>query len=328
MGTMGLMTAALGYCCSNCHNGAGTDSVSWEADDNVDKRTARRMVTMVQTINKMNFNGRQVVTCWTCHRSRDKPVITPALDYVYSTPMVEDDDILTPAKGVPTADQVFDKYLTALGGAQRVASMTSFVAKGKSVGFGGFGGGGVVEMYAKAPDQRATYIRFPNAPGRGDNTRTFNGRTGWIATPLSVYPKYEVSGGELDGARFDAQLMFPSQIKQALTNWRVSGPTLIDERKHQTVQGNGPRGLVGTLYFDDETGLLTRVVRYTPSPIGRVPIQVDYAEYRDANGIKVPYRMIFTWLDGRDNIELTDVQTNVAIDAAKFGEPVGTPGTK
>jgi hypothetical protein len=28
-----------------------------------------------------------------------------------------------------------------------------------------------------------------------------------------------------------------------------------------------------------------------------------------------------TWLDGRETFELTDVQPNVAVDAAKFGKP-------
>src|SRR5215470_4478447 len=44
--TMGLMTAALQFDCSDCHTNAGTDSVDWAADT-PRKRTARRMVTMV-----------------------------------------------------------------------------------------------------------------------------------------------------------------------------------------------------------------------------------------------------------------------------------------
>src|SRR5579872_1827693 len=75
MGTMGIMAASLGFCCRDCHTGAGTDTVVWEADNQM-KRTARKMVTMVQTFNKENFQGRQVVTCWTCHRGRDIPVTT------------------------------------------------------------------------------------------------------------------------------------------------------------------------------------------------------------------------------------------------------------
>ncbi len=94
------------------------------------------------------------------------------------------------------------------------------------------------------------------------------------------------------------------------------------DRLVNVVQGTGLRGILATLYFDQESGLLLRVVRYGKSPIGRVPTQVDYADYRDVNGIKMPFRMVFAWMDGRDAIQLSEVQTNVPVDAAKFERPV------
>lgn len=318
--TMGIMSAAVGSDCVGCHPSAGTDHVDW-ALDTPRKRTARRMVEMVTTINRDHFAGRQVVTCWTCHRGRDRPVITPTLDAVYGEPALEFDDVLAAATGVPSVDQVLNKYLQALGGGQKVASITSFVATGKSVGYRGFGGGGVVEISAQAPDKRATHIHFPEYPGRGVSVRTYDGRTGWIATPLAVVAKYELGGSERDGARLDAQLSFPSQIKQALTDLRIGPPTTIGDKDVQVLQGNGPNGTLATLYFDDASGLLVRMVRHGRSPIGRVPTQVDYADYRDVGGIKFPFHWTFAWLDGRDNFEFSDVKLNVSIDAATFGQP-------
>ena len=67
-------------------------------------------------------------------------------------------------------------------------------------------------------------------------------------------------------------------------------------------------------------------MRYGKSPIGRVPTQVDYADYRDVNGVKMPFRMIFAWTGGRDAIQLSEVQTNVSIDADKFGRPASSKG--
>jgi len=318
--TMGIMSAAVGSDCVGCHPSAGTDHVDW-ALDTPRKRTARRMVQMVTGINRDTFNGRQVVTCWTCHRGRDRPVTTPTLDVVYGPPADEADDVLVQAQGVPTVDQVLNKYLQALGGAAAVARITSFVATGKSVGYKGFGGGGAVEVAAQAPDKRATHISFPEYPDRGVSVRTYDGRTGWIATPLAVVPKYELAGSERDGARLDAMLAFPAQISQALTGLRVGPPTTIADKDVTVVQGNGPNGTLATLYFDDASGLLVRMVRHGRSPIGRVPTQVDYADYRDVAGIKFPFRWTFAWLDGRDNFEFTDVRLNVPIDASTFGEP-------
>jgi hypothetical protein len=318
--TMGIMSAAVGSDCVGCHPSAGTDHVDW-ALDTPRKRTARRMVQMVTGINRDSFGGRQVVTCWSCHRGRDKPVTTPTLDTVYGEPTLEFDDVLTPASGVPSVDQVLNKYLEAIGGAQRVAGITSFVATGKSVGYRGFGGGGVVEVSARAPDQRATHISFPEYPDRGVSVRTYDGRTGWIATPLAVVPKYELSGSERDGARLDAQLLFPAQIRQALTDVRVGPPTTIDDKDVTVLQGNGPNGTLATLYFDDASGLLVRMVRHGRSPIGRVPTQVDYSDYREVGGIRFPFHWTFAWLDGRDTFEFSDVKLNIPVDAAKFGEP-------
>jgi hypothetical protein len=318
--TMGIMSAAVGSDCVGCHPSAGTDHVDW-ALDTPRKRTARRMVQMVAAINRDNFGGRQVVTCWSCHRGRDKPVTTPTLDTVYGEPTLEFDDVLTPARGVPSVDQVLDKYMQALGGAQNVARVTSFVATGKSIGYRGFGGGGAVEVSAQAPDKRATHISFPEYPDRGVSVRTYDGRTGWIATPLAVVPKYELGGSERDGARLDAQLSFPAQIKQALTNLRVGLPTTIDDKDVTVLQGDGPNGTLATLYFDDKTGLLVRTVRHGRSPIGRVPTQVDYSDYRDVGGVRFPFRWTFAWLDGRDQFEFADVKFNVPIDSSRFAEP-------
>src|SRR5581483_3775450 len=227
----------------------------------------------------------------------------------------------------------------AVGGAQRVAALTSFVGKGTSVGFGGFGGGGDVEIVAKAPDKRSTIILFKKETGRGDQIRTYDGRTGWLRTPLNILGEYQLIGTELDGARFDAQLSFPGQIKQILTNLKTGPPTSImdlpgpssqtslqDSNTNQShsvdvVQGTGPRGLLVTLYFDRQSGLLLRELRYGASPIGRVPTQIDFADYRDVNGVKLPFRITYAWLDGRDSIELTDIKTNVAVDEAQFGKP-------
>ena len=319
MQTMGIMSAALGFDCQECHVGAGTDQVKWEFDT-PRKRTARKMVEMVTAINRDNFGGRQVVTCWSCHRGRDRPVVTPSIDTVYGTPILESDDVVGQAPGMPNAEQILDKYIQAAGGAQRLAAFTSFVAKGTSLGFRGFGGGGEVEIYAKAPDQRATRVHYKDAD-RGDVNRVFDGRAGWLATPLTVLPEYALNGGELDGARLDAQMAFPGQIKQILTNWRVGNPTSIRKQSVQTVQGNGPRGLVATLYFDRETGLLVRSVRYGRTPIGRAPTQVDYSDYRDVEGVKLPFRWTMGWLDGLDTYELSEVKLNAPIDPAKFGRP-------
>ncbi len=145
-----------------------------------------------------------------------------------------------------------------------------------------------------------------------------------------------MSGSDLDSARFDAQLSFPGQIKQILTNVKSGPPTTITDLPNRdappdttsgqnhsvnVIQGNGPRDLLVTLYFDTQTGLLLRELRYGKSPIGRAPTLIEYGDYRDVDGIKFPFRITYAWLDGRDSIMLSEVTTNVPVDEAKFGRP-------
>jgi hypothetical protein len=279
------------------------------------------MITMVNNINRDNFGGRVLVTCWTCHRNRDRPETTPTLAVMYGEPIPGHDDLIQPGQGNMAVAAIFEKYLTALGGVDRLSRVTSYEATAKSVGFGGFGGDGKVRLYAQAPDKRTTIIDFPDAPDRGTSSRSYNGTDGWVRTPLSVLGEYKLRGGELDGARVDAMMAFPAQISKIFTNLRVGDPETIDGRDARVVQGEGPNRLLVTMYFDSETGLLTRMIRYGATPIGRVPTQEDYADYRDVNGVKIPYRWTFSWLDGRDSFELTDVRQNVSIAPGRFERP-------
>src|SRR5262245_40155510 len=131
--SMGLMCAALGNDCADCHDKAGTQYVDWAADT-PRKRTARRMVLMVNAINKDNFGGRVVVTCWTCHRNRERPEATPTMDVMYGEPLIGHDDVITQRPGSPTAVSILDKYLEAIGGTERLSRITSYVATATSVG--------------------------------------------------------------------------------------------------------------------------------------------------------------------------------------------------
>src|SRR5207253_5964179 len=122
--SMGLISANLGLDCADCHPNAGTDKADFVIDT-TRKVTTRRMVEMVAGINRTNFNGQQRVTCWTCHHGRVTPATTISLDAWYDVPNPEIDDLVRTEPGNPTADQVIDKYIQALGGAPKLASVTS-----------------------------------------------------------------------------------------------------------------------------------------------------------------------------------------------------------
>jgi photosynthetic reaction center cytochrome c subunit len=327
MGTMGFFAASLSLNCTDCHVGAALDNWERYADDTPRKQTTRKMILMVRAINQANFGGKREVTCYTCHRSSNRAKVTPSLAEQYGTPPPDDPDELESvdqpaAAGAPSADQILDKYIQTLGGA-RLASLTSFVAKGTYTGYDTSDAKVPVEVYAKAPGQRTTVAHVPVGDGTTkDSTTVYDGRAGWISTPNTLVPMLVLTGGNLDGAKVDADLSFPGRIKQALTNWRAGFPeTTIDDHEVQIVQGISAGKSLVKLYFDKKSGLLLRQVRYADTVVGLNPTQVDYSDYRELSGVKLPFRWTVTWTDGQSTFEMSEVQLNVPIAAVKFAKP-------
>jgi hypothetical protein len=320
MTAMGIWSAATSLNCVDCHTMSSLAGWANFAEDTPRKRTARRMFTMMTELNKVNFGGRRMVTCYTCHRGTITPDVTPSLAIQYGAPIEDPNEIQVTQQepGGPTPDQVFDKYIQALGGAPKLAALTSIVAKATYEGFDTAFSKIPTDIVAQAPGRLTTVIH----EDIGAETRTFDGRNAWIAAPNRPVPLLALTPGqELEGATLEAQLMFPGQIKQMLTGWRVGQAAQIDEKDVVVVQGTAPSKSPVKLFFDKESGLLVRLVRYEDTPTGIATIQVDYADYRDAGGVKIPFQRTDTWVDGRSVIKLTTVQVNVPVAAEKFARP-------
>jgi photosynthetic reaction center cytochrome c subunit len=321
METMGFFSAALGYNCTNCHGNEVLGNWDRYADDIPVKQTARRMVQVVNTINKNLFQGREAVTCYTCHRGSPTPKVVPSLMEQYSEPPPDDPnevEISGRAFKGPTVDEILDRYIQALGGTERLAALSSYSGSGRYEGFDSYHTKVTVDLYAKATGEHTVIAHTQN----GDSVTAYDGRNAWVMgpdKPVSVLQL--VPGGDFDGVRLESILAFPGGLKQALTAWRTGFPTTsIDDRPVQVVQAM----LSGTrvkLFFDKETGLLTRAVRYSKTIVGPVPVEIDFSDYRAVAGVKLPFQWKLTWTGGQSTYILDDVKPNVAIDPAKFGRP-------
>ena len=179
-----------------------------------------------------------------------------------------------------------------------------------------------VDILVKAPNQRSHIVHALF----GDKVVVTDGRNGWFSSPDKPAPLIQLTGGNLDGAKLDSMVWFPTLLKTMATNWRV-GSTSIEDKDVQVVQGT-VGGQNFNLYFDEETGLLLRMVRFADSLMGRVPTQMDFSNYKEVNGVKMPFTIITTWTDNQTTTELTSIQANQAIDAAKFNRPNPAPPPK
>jgi photosynthetic reaction center cytochrome c subunit len=304
---MQFITVALGVECDACHvQGAR------EKDDKQMKLTARHMMQMQADINKNNFNGNRQVTCYTCHRGSENPVGVPAILETEGERARPAPAAAAPAPTLPTADQLFAKYIDAIGGAAAVAKITTRVEKGNTI----VGENKTpIDLYMKAPNMRYSVTHGQN----GDSITAFDGTAGWQGGgrggPRSMAPVDSMS------AMMDAAIAFPTSVKALFAQTRVRTDK-IGDKEYYVVSGRGPSTPSQVrLYFEEQTGLLTRVVRYNDAGLGNMPVQVDYADYRDADGIKIPFRWTLSRPNGRFTIQVDSVQQNVPVDDAKFTKP-------
>ena len=312
---MGMFAASMGGDCTYCHSKDAVFNRDAFSAATPRIQRARQMIVMMRNLNNNNFGGALKVTCFTCHRGSYVPETAPRLALQYGTPD-EDPNVMNfvPDTSVSAA-QILDKYLEALGGAGRLAKMSSFTAKGTYAGFDTGFGEVPVEVFAKAPNQRTTVVHLEY----GQNVRVYDGRNGWFAGPDSPAPLVTLTTGTLDLARMEALVAFPAGIKQAFSQW-VVGNSIIDDNDVQIVQGTSAGLLPVNLYFD-KAGLLVRLVRWNQTVVGPVPTQIDYGDYREVAGVKMPFTWTVSQTYMQMTIKLTELRPNVPIDAARFARP-------
>lgn len=306
--TMQFITASLGVECEFCHVQGAFDK-----DDKKPKQTARKMIEMMFAINADNFDRHREVTCYSCHRGSPDPVSMPPVmteeaKAIPAEPKLED---IKEGTG-PTVDQLLGKYLQAVGGAAAIDKVTSRVMKGEIK----FGEQSMpIEIYAKDPEKRISITHTP----QGDSVTAFNGHEGWLGMPDGH--QREMHGGDIDGAAIDADLRLPEHLKPMFSELKVRGTQKIGDHETYVVFGQREGKPPVRLYFDEQSGLLIRLVRFGETALGRLPTQIDYADYRDASGVKIPYRWTLARPAGVFTIQVSDVKVNVPVDDAKFIKP-------
>ena len=302
---MQFIAASLGVECDFCHVQG-----KFDADDKPAKKTARSMIAMTLAINKDSFSSRKEVTCYTCHRGAHDPTGTPPVQTSDTEPAHAEH---APAAAAPAADQILEKYVAAVGGAEALHKISTRVSKGN---IAVAGHDTPIEVFSKAPDKRMSVTHMPS----GESITAFDGHGGWLSGGAG-HPARDMSAPEAEAARLDADFYLPTHLKEIFTGFRVARPDKIGDTPVYTLictrQGQPPV----RLYFDQSSGLLLRQVRYADTPVGRNPTQIDYEDYRELDGVKVPFRWTLARVNGRFTIQIQESHQNVPIDDAKFSKP-------
>ena len=306
--SMEFISSSLGVECSFCHV---QDHL--EKDDKKPKQKAREMMQMMFALNKNNFEGQREVTCYSCHRGARDPIGTPLVEgEMHVSANAGNSDAPKLPANLPTVSQLLEKYVAAIGGAAAVESITSRIAKGHE----SFRGQSTsVEVLTKAPNKQAV-IRHYRA---GDSVAVFDGHAAWFSTPGRA--ARDLHGADRDDAGLDADLQFALHIQQYYPELRAEYPERIGERENDVLVGSREGRPAAKFYFDGQSGFLVRVVRYKESALGVDPQQIDYSDYRDVSGVRVPFRINTSGPTGVSTIQMDEVQENVPVNDATFSKP-------
>lgn len=304
---MASFTGSLGVRCNHCHVPGQFDK-----DDKPAKQTARKMIRMVFDLNKGSFDNRGAVTCVTCHRGQTKPANVPSLGqslWLPSTQTAKQESVL------PSVEQILERYVQALGGRAAIERVTSRVWKGSRVGADGV----LVpeEVYAKAPNKLLTVTSYPNVVFRTG----FDGAHGWARNNQGTL---DIPAAMLAQLRREAEFYRETRLKDIYSKLTLVGRETVGGREAYIVEAApADGGDIEKLYFDVETGLLVRKYSETKTVLGQFPTQTDYEEYREVDGVKLPFNIRWS-IPGRAwGRKITEVKQNVSLDDAQFNPPAG-----
>ena len=232
----------------------------------------------------------------------------------------------TPATGAaqgaavtPTADQVLDHYVQAIGGRAAWMKLTSRVSKGTIEIPAMENLTGTVEIHEKAPNSMLAVINL----GGGVFEQGFDGATAWSNNPRDGLRV--LTGGELEDAKREANFYHPLELQKNYTKLTVTGIERVNEHDSYVVVAVREKGAPDKMYFDVQSGLLVRSVNQRYTPDGLTEFQADVEDYTATDGVKLPFTVRQSGGGSAFVIHFTEVQHNLQLTDAQFAKPAAEP---
>lgn len=319
---MNFVAVSLGVECNHCHVSQGRDPKTgnanwlWERDDKPEKEAARRMMKMVLAINASNPTDfrQNSVTCFTCHRGQTTTVGLPSMPLVKSG-HEPGPNLAAPATAAPvrpSVDQIFGKYLEALGGTKATETKT-LVMKGRREASQNRNFPNDVTF--AAPNKYLMVVTTPQTVIR----QSVSGEQGWAlnGSSLRTLSLAEVT----DIQRGWEEAFGVVKVRQA-PGMNFGGGLKIGERETYVVAKSSD-AKTELYYFDSTTGLLVRKMTINHTSLLPIPEQLDFEDYRDVDGVKMAFVIRYSGIDTFNSWTrtFTEIKRNVAVDESTFAKP-------
>ncbi|MGO8793893.1 MAG: hypothetical protein ACLQLC_03640 [Candidatus Sulfotelmatobacter sp.] len=233
----------------------------------------------------------------------------------------------TPALGQDPAsvDQVIAKYLDALGGADKIAAITTFSEKGDLYGV-------LTQIGHKEKGSFAFYFKAPNLNFRmvlGENNVLLrmvgcDGTKSWDIDRFRHRSEFIPKPGK-EYACTKGYRPLPLSVPAPNLRFQLKGKKKVGSQLAWAVKVWDPKSTADdTYYFNAQTYLLIRWVSYSSSFTGQGPfseVERLYSDYRDVGGIKLPFKVTQRWANSEQITTLREVLINGPIEDAQFQEP-------
>lgn len=299
---MNQISASLGVNCGFCH--ASNDG-DYEKEGFEHKDMARKMMKMTFDINKANFNGRPEINCNSCHNGKSHPQPSFPL-----TAAVAPEERPKQPEKKPTVDEILAKYETALGGKANLAKITSRLIRANRV-----------EPDGKTTETETIWIK-PNKYvsdllyGSYTVRETYDGVAG---RKFGNREPIELKPDEAEQIKRESDMFWPANLKLTYPKMDYRSVDRIDGREVYSITATTAAGLRERLAFDVLTGLLVRRTASSPTILGNFVYQVDYSDYKNFGGVKLPVTTHYAVPKISWTRKIVDVKTNLNVDDAMFG---------
>lgn len=271
---MNLMSASLGVNCQFCHEG-----FDFAKERVAHKDIARKMIEMTFDLNNKHFDGRNEITCFTCHRGQAHPA-----NNVFAEPLAIAKNVQQP-ETKPTKDEIFAKYVAALGGQEKLAAIKQRHTVAKRVEPDGRSEPEELWQSADGVYRLATNYKAVVV------TESFDGKT---ASKKANEDPIKLKFDEALQIEREASLAFGTKIKANFDQFSYTRVEELEGRRMYALAAKGPSGVREQLYLDEQTGLLARRSASVPTVLGAFLYQVDYQNYKTFDGFQIPTTIRFS----------------------------------
>jgi len=216
-------------------------------------------------------------------------------------------------QALPAAEQVLERYIEAVGGRETIASLTTRVSLGRMIH----------DLHWSRPPYEVVpiagyatssdHMLMVEHKSGGVRCEGFDGETAWVQDASGI------AVSESPVRSKTAWLLDPQgalRMEKYFPGLEVTSKENLDGRTVYVIEPAELDRAHYALYFDAETGLLVRVGYYW-----------ELKDYRDVDGVRLPFRIDMSRKGGSSTIVLDFVKHNLPLDKPLFAVPDGAEAT-